>query len=75
MARMLKQYSDINVVISQNDDMTFGALEAMKEAGVKAGEGDIRVISFDATRSALELVQQNHHGGYRLQSGPGHLCG
>ncbi len=38
MARMLKQYSDINVVISQNDDMTFGALEAMKEAGVKAGE-------------------------------------
>lgn len=59
MARMLKQYSDINVVISQNDDMTFGALEAMKEAGVTAGEhGDIRVISFDATRSALELVQQ-----------------
>lgn len=59
MARMLKQYSDISVVISQNDDMTFGALEAMKEAGVKAGEdGDIRVISFDATRGALELVKQ-----------------
>ena len=59
MARMLKQYSDINVVISQNDDMTFGALEAMQEAGVTAGEkGDIRVISFDATRSALELVKE-----------------
>ncbi len=59
MKRMLKQYSDIDVVISQNDDMTFGALEAMEEAGVKAGEeGDIRVISFDATKSALSLVAQ-----------------
>lgn len=59
MKRMLKQYSDIHVVISQNDDMTFGALEAMEEAGITAGEnGDIRVISFDATRSALELVKQ-----------------
>lgn len=59
MKRMLKQYSDIHVVISQNDDMTFGALEAMEEAGIKAGEnGDIRVISFDATRNALELVKQ-----------------
>ena len=33
MARLLDQYEDIDVVVSQNDDMTFGALEAIREAG------------------------------------------
>ena len=49
MARLLDQYDDIDVVVSQNDDMTFGALEAIREAGKTAGvNGDITVISFDA---------------------------
>ena len=47
MARLLDQYEDIDVVVSQNDDMTFGALEAIREAGKTAGvDGDITVISF-----------------------------
>lgn len=29
MARLLEKYEDIDVVVSQNDDMTFGALEAI----------------------------------------------
>lgn len=59
MSEFLKKYDDIDVVISQNDDMTFGALDAMKEAGVTSGEnGDIILISFDAVHEALELVQQ-----------------
>lgn len=60
MGNLLHKYSgDIDVVISQNDDMTFGALEAISEAGKTAGEdGDIIVISFDAVKSALELVEQ-----------------
>lgn len=59
MERMLRRYEDIDVVISQNDDMTFGALESIDKAGLTAGEdGDIIVISFDAVRSALELVEQ-----------------
>ncbi len=59
MERLLKRYEDIDVVISQNDDMTFGVLEAMEKAGKRAGtEGDILVISFDAVKSALELVEQ-----------------
>ncbi len=57
MERLLRAYPDIDVVISQNDDMTFGALEAIGEAGLKAGEkGDIIVISFDAVRAGLQLV-------------------
>lgn len=36
-----------------------GALEAMQEAGVSFGEqGSVTVISFDATRDALELVKE-----------------
>ncbi len=58
MEEFLRIFSDIDVVISQNDDMTFGALEAMKEAGREpAGDDKTIVISFDATRQALELVR------------------
>lgn len=59
MANFLETYDDIDVVVSQNDDMTFGAIEAMKEKGVSYGEnGDIIVISFDAVHAGLELVQK-----------------
>lgn len=59
MEKLLHKYKDIDVVISQNDDMTFGALEAIHEAGMTTGEdGDILMISFDATKNALELVEQ-----------------
>ena len=58
MARLLDQYEDIDVVVSQNDDMTFGALEAIREAGKTAGvDGDITVISFDAVDAGVELVR------------------
>ncbi len=59
MEMFLKNYTDIDVVISQNDDMTFGALQAMDEEGITTGvDGDIILISFDAVREALELVSQ-----------------
>lgn len=59
MQRMLKKYNDIDVVISQNDDMTFGALEAINKAGKKTGvDGDIIIISFDAVKRALEFVEK-----------------
>lgn len=58
MEKMLGTYEDIDVVISQNDDMTFGALDAIQEAGFTTGEnGDIILISFDAVKAALEMVQ------------------
>lgn len=57
MRNFLRRYDDIDVVVSQNDDMTFGAIEAIREAGRSVGtDGDIAIISFDAVKSALEMV-------------------
>ncbi len=59
MRSLLRKYKDIDVVVSQNDDMTFGALASIEDAGLKAGErGDIMLISFDATKNGLELVKE-----------------
>ncbi len=58
MKDFLKRFPELNVVICQNDDMMFGALEAMQEAGVSTGEeGDVILISFDGTKQALQLLQ------------------
>ncbi len=58
MQKYLWKYDDIDVLVSQNDDMTFGAIEALKEAGWRIGPGDdIRIISFDAGKAALERVK------------------
>ena len=58
MRRLLNTYPEIDVLVSQNDDMTFGALEAIREAGKTAGvNGDITVISFDAVDAGVELVR------------------
>lgn len=58
MQKFLWLYDDIDVLVSQNDDMTFGAIEALKESGRYIGPGDdIRIISFDGGRAALELVK------------------
>lgn len=59
MSRMLTEYEDIDVLISQNDDMAFGALDAMRAAGRSPEDGDdIIILSFDGTKSALELVEE-----------------
>lgn len=58
MSRLLTKYEDIDVLISQNDDMTFGALDALRAAGRSPESGDdIIILSFDGTRKALELVE------------------
>lgn len=56
MARLLNEFPDMDVLVSQNDDMTMGALEAMDEAGFDPTS--LRIISFDATREALEKVEE-----------------
>ena len=62
MVDFLKQYQDrIQVVYCENDNEAYGALEAIREAGRKAGTdlqaGEILVLSFDATRNGLLLTQ------------------
>lgn len=57
MKTFLRRYPDIDVVVSQNDDMTFGAIEAIRESGRTVGvDGDVMIISFDALSGALEMV-------------------
>ena len=46
-----------NVVVCQNDNEAFGAVDAMKAAGVSYGvDGDVIVISFDACKAGLQMV-------------------
>ena len=46
-----------NVVVCQNDNEAFGAMTAMKNAGVSYGvDGDVILISFDACTAGLEKV-------------------
>jgi len=57
MQDLLSRYRDIDVLVSQNDDMTFGAIEAMRERQVSFGEyGKVAIISFDAVHDALMMV-------------------
>lgn len=51
----LKEHRDIDVLYSENDNMTFGAMRALEEAGLTYGTGgDVTIISFDAVCRALE---------------------
>lgn len=46
-----------NVVVCQNDNEAFGAMDAMKAAGVSYGvDNDVILISFDACTAGLEYV-------------------
>lgn len=55
----LKTNRDIDVIYSENDNMTFGAMRALDEAGITYGEGgDVILISFDAVRQALEYCME-----------------
>lgn len=57
MEHFLNTYEDIDVVVSENDNMTFGAIDAMKAAGRPFGiGGGIIVISFDSVRAALQRM-------------------
>lgn len=47
--------SPIDVVYCENDNMAFGVMRALDEAGIAyGGEEGIIIVSFDAVRSALE---------------------
>ena len=56
MESFLKQNKDIDVVVAQNDNMAFGAIDALKAAGKTPGK-DVTIISFDAIKAALKKVQ------------------
>ncbi len=55
MESFLKSNKDIKGVYAHNDDMALGAIEAIKEAGLKPGE-DIKIVSIDGVRAIFEAM-------------------
>jgi len=49
--------SEIDVLYSHNDDMTFGAIEVMREEGIRPGR-DIVIISVDATQRIMDYLKE-----------------
>ena len=59
VAEVLKKEQGIDVVYCENDNSAFGAIEALEEAGYTLGkEGDVIVISFDATHAGLTACME-----------------
>ena len=57
MEEILQKYKDIDVLISENDNMMFGAMKAMDQANLNYGvHGKVITISFDALHEAFELM-------------------
>ncbi|WP_085832034.1 ABC transporter substrate-binding protein [Clostridium merdae] len=72
MESILKQNDKIDVVYCENDNMAFGAIDAIEAAGKKAGKGgDITVISFDATKAGLEATLKGKIN-YNVECNPLH---
>ena len=55
MTSLLQTYDHIDGVFAHNDDMALGAIEAIKDAGLKPGV-DIKIVSVDGVKGAFEAV-------------------
>ncbi|MFC8732373.1 ABC transporter substrate-binding protein [Luteimicrobium sp. NPDC057192] len=51
----LQAYPDMTMIVSHNDDMALGAIEAIEAAGKKPGT-DIKIVSFDGVRDGLQAL-------------------
>ena len=58
MNRVLNEYDDIDFVYCENDNETFGALEAIKKK--YSNGGGIKLISFDATEKGLRYTMNGN---------------
>lgn len=58
MESFIKSYEgQFNVVVCQNDNEAYGAMDAMDAAGIKYGVGgDVIIISYDATKNGLKYT-------------------
>ena len=50
-----KEGKEFNALYAHNDDMALGAIQAMKEAGLKPGT-DVKIVSIDAVKAAFEAM-------------------
>lgn len=57
MCSILETFEDIDVIFSHNDGMTLGALDAMKERGIRPGT-DIVIVTIDAEQAAIDALRR-----------------
>lgn len=58
----------ITAVYAQNDEMALGAIQALKDAGLRPGK-DVTVVSVDGERAALEAIVRGELGA-TVESNP-----
>ena len=72
MEYVLKQYDVIDVLYCENDNMAFGAIEALDAAGKTYGlNGQVTIVSFDATHAGLEAALKGNIN-YNVECNPLH---
>lgn len=59
-----------DIIFSENDNMAYGAIEALRAAGVKPGK-DVAILSFDANKAALEMLMSGEIS-YVIECNPLH---
>jgi simple sugar transport system substrate-binding protein len=55
MCSILDTFNGIDAVFSHNDGMTLGAIDAMKERGIRPGT-DIVIVTVDAEQAAIDAL-------------------
>ncbi len=55
MEMILADGMEFNMIYSENDNMTYGAVEALKQKGIEPGK-DVKIVSFDAAGTALRMI-------------------
>ena len=70
MEALLADKVEFDLIFSENDNMAYGAIDALKNAGLAPGR-DVTIVSFDASRHALELVMASEIS-YDVECNPLH---
>ncbi len=70
VAALLAQGTEFDVIFSENDNMAYGAIDALKAAGLVPGK-DVTILSFDASHHGLELVMSGEIS-YNVECNPLH---
>ncbi len=67
---LLAEGIEFDMIYSENDNMAYGAIDALRGAGLVPGK-DVTILSFDANRKALEMVMSGEIS-YDVECNPLH---
>lgn len=68
MEQLIQSNPDLTAVYAENDEMGIGAVNALKAAGKTPGK-DIKIVSIDGTRNAVQLVVDGSYNAV-IESNP-----